>query len=182
VSNTWGVYTLAGVLAFDVDTMVDLSYDSKAKVSNFPVEQGGFTSYNKVQEPFTIPIQLAVSSAPKIKALITALETARTNPTLFNVVTPMRTYLSVTLTTVKFSQSAKSGIDCLIVKVGFEQIRQIQAGATDITLPPPPVDPTLAAKQTEGQQQTIPIARVTQGNITAVKNAIEAGGLRGTTP
>ena len=75
MANGWGLYNLDGSLTFDVDTCIDLKFSNKAKVSNFPVETGGFASYNKVNEPNAIKVRLAVGGTARMAAFQAALMT-----------------------------------------------------------------------------------------------------------
>ena len=68
MAGGWGVYSLSGSLVFDVDSCVDLKFSNKAKVSTFPVEQGAFASYNKVNVPNSVKVRLAVGGQDRIAA------------------------------------------------------------------------------------------------------------------
>jgi hypothetical protein len=109
MANGWGVYTLGGGLAFDVDSCLDLKFGAKAKTSDFPVEEGAFASYNKVLDPFTPKVRLVVKSAPRIAAFQVALHAALASASLFNIVTPTMTYLNVTLEGYDHDQTAENG-------------------------------------------------------------------------
>ena len=82
MANGWGLYYAsgsasgtAGSLVFDVDSVLDLKQTGKSKVSTFPVEEGAFASYNKVQEPDATKVRLAVGGPDRVAAFQAALDT-----------------------------------------------------------------------------------------------------------
>ncbi|OYW18904.1 MAG: hypothetical protein B7Z52_04355, partial [Burkholderiales bacterium 12-64-5] len=50
--NQWGIYTTAGALALDPDTIEAVGYDAEYRVADYPIEEGGFETYDKVALPF----------------------------------------------------------------------------------------------------------------------------------
>ena len=60
----WGIY-LNGVAVLSYDNQMSFGYKQDWKISTYPVEQGSFQSYDKVQLPFEVRMRVAgsVSSA-----------------------------------------------------------------------------------------------------------------------
>lgn len=126
MANGWGVYTLSGVLAFDVDSCLDLKFGAKAKTSDFPVEEGAFASYNKVLDPFAPKVRLVVGGPARIAAFQVALHAALASASLFNIVTPTLTYLNVTLEGYDHDQTAENGaLSLLVVDLAYKQVREV---------------------------------------------------------
>ena len=148
----WGVFDLQGNKVFDVDSLVDLKFSAKSKVSTFPVEQGSFASYNKAMEPFTLPIHMAVSG-PRAEIFETTLAQELAQANLYNVVTDRNTYLNVTLESYDFSRSSESGLDLMVAQINFVQVREVTPAYTTVKLPKPK-NPASASKQVGGKAQT----------------------------
>ncbi|MGO8403995.1 hypothetical protein ACC783_37935, partial [Rhizobium ruizarguesonis] len=45
--NQWGIYTKAGALVLEADSVTAIGYDAEYRVADFPIEEGGFESYDK---------------------------------------------------------------------------------------------------------------------------------------
>ena len=162
MANGWGIYDLSGNLVFDVDSVVDLKFSGKAKVSDFPVEKGSFSSYDKVIDPFTVPVRLAVSDSARSAIFMTTLAQELAQANLYNIVTPMNTYLNVTLEGYDFAQAAENGcITGILVDLKFRQIRQVTPAYTTVALPAKKCkNPTSASSQTNGKVQAQPYSNV----------------------
>lgn len=123
--NTWGVFDLSNNPVFDVDSMIDLSYDSQNRVSSFPVEKGAFTSFNKAASPFKAKVRLAVGGSDRIDAFVSTLEMVLAGTDLYNVVTPQRVYQNVSLERIAYARSKEHGVSMLSADLEFVQIRQV---------------------------------------------------------
>ena len=152
MANGWGVFYLNGGEVFDVDSVVDLKIGNKAKVSDFPVEQGGFASYNKVNVPNNVKVRLTVGGKARIGAFQAALAAELSAPNLYNVVTPTATYLNVTLEGYDYSQASESGLNLLLVDLALKEIREVSPAYTKVTIPHPK-SPTSASKSVNGKVQ-----------------------------
>jgi len=153
VANGWGIYDLSGNLVFDVDSVLDLKQSAKAKASSFPVEEGTFASYNKVLDPFTTKVRLAVNGPDRVAAFQAALDVELDSTNLYNVVTPTKTYLNVTLESYDHDQTAENGgVSGLVVDLALLQIREVTPTYTTVTVPKPK-NPTSASNQTNGKGQ-----------------------------
>lgn len=152
MANGWGVYNLSGNLVFDVDTVLDLKQSAKAKASTFPVEKGTFATYNKVIEPWTNKIRLAVGGKARMAAFMAALQSELSQANLYNVVTPTVTYMNCTLEGYDYSQAAEAGLNLLVVDLSLLQVREVTPTYT--ALPVAKVGKaTSASKQVNGKAQ-----------------------------
>jgi hypothetical protein len=133
--NTWGVYTASGNAVFAVDTFLDLKYNHDSKVSDFPVELGAFTSYNKVLEPSKAKIRLAVGGQSGMAALIVVLETEVAAANLYSIYTPEAIYTSMTLEKFSYPRAQSKGANMLVVDLEFVQIRQVSPSYKKISSP-----------------------------------------------
>lgn len=145
---------------------IDLGADSM--VSDFPVERGSFANYNKVLRPKMIRVSYAVNGSNTEKAdFLNALEDARDNTTLFDVLTPEKHYHDYTISSFNYSRSADSGSNLMIFDIVLNEIRQVQAAyftnapevlqdtATSPVENTAPLNPEAAAKQDIGKTSPV---------------------------
>lgn len=150
----WGVYTLTGALVFDVDSVVDLKYSNKSKVSDFPVEKGAFATYNKVASPFGVKVQLAVSGSTRVSAFLAALDAEVGAANLYNVATPEAVYLNVTLESFDYARASEKGLGLVVAALSFQEVREVTPAYTTVALPPKKVKrPGSASKAVGGKVQ-----------------------------
>lgn len=154
----WGVFYHGTMNAvFTVDTVVDLKFADTAKVASFPIEQGGFTSYDKVVEPYKPKIKLAVGGAEKIANFELALMGELRTVNLYDIVTPEATYYSVTLENYDYSRAQEHGKNLLVAELTFVQIAQVSPAYAKVSLPHPK-NPGAGSKSVNGKTQTQPPA------------------------
>jgi hypothetical protein len=146
------------------DTVPRFEYRGEARVADYPIEQGAFASYNKVQVPFDIRMTMVCSGLNLVQkgaqALTNAiglpngqslmqrpdfldtLEYMRLTTDLFVIVTPDKTYSNVSLEHFDYRREATNGAVMLIVEAWFREIRVTgQATYTKDTASPSGADP-----------------------------------------
>lgn len=152
--NIWGVFRKDGSPAFDVDSFASLTHDDPAKVGTFPVEDGGFASYDKVDNPFRCKVRLSVGGDDaRMQAFLTALRAAKKSLELFDVATPQQTYLGVNLekTAVMRDQAGQGRV---VAELDFLEIRQVQPQYSTVVLPAAKVKKKATGdKSQQGKQQ-----------------------------
>ncbi|MDR1311586.1 MAG: hypothetical protein LBK01_06925 [Burkholderiaceae bacterium] len=124
-SPKWGVYKKDGKVALAVDTVLEIGLGGDSRISNYPVERGGFASYNKVNMPEQYTIRLAKSGDTKSRA--TFLETLGEmveGIELFDIYTPEKNYIDCNLTGYSLRRSAANGVSNLDVEVRFMEVMQ----------------------------------------------------------
>jgi len=140
-SDVWGIFPTLGVLpSFDVDSYLDIGYSGKTKVSQFPIEKGGFVDYNKVQEPFDIKLRLVVGGDSfRIMVLLEDLEAAKNSTDLYRVITPEATYDNCAIVAYDYKRTQEKGRNLLLADVHLVEIRQVSPAYTTVALPHPKV-------------------------------------------
>jgi hypothetical protein len=114
--NRWGIYTKGGVKALEPDSVSAINYSFEYRVADFPIEEGGFESYDKVAMPFDAVVSMTVGGT---------LANRRTFLSkLYNVVTPERTYLSVNIIGARIDRSREQGAGLITVEVRLREIRE----------------------------------------------------------
>lgn len=123
--NQWGMYTQEGELAAPADTVIAFENVLDARISDYPVENGGFASYNKVITPYEIRVIMTCGGAVEDRQdFLKAIQDAWQSTTLYNFVTPECVYLDVNVTGVRQQRAPDRGNGLLALEVVLRKIRQ----------------------------------------------------------
>ena len=132
-------------------SFVDMDYKQDWPVSDYPVEQGAFQSYDKVQMPFDIPVRLAFSGAAvQRQQFLSVINTMANSLNLYDVYTPEGAYTSCSVNHVEFHRDA-TRVSMIVVDVWFEQIRQTSTATFQNTQ-----SPASAGTQANGPVSAVP--------------------------
>lgn len=120
----WGIFNQYGVPIILADSMVGMTYDAGASVSNFPVENGEFRSYNKTRNPSMASVTLAKGSGGTLKRglFLTQLETLLKSTISFYIVTPEYVYMNYQIIGINHSRSASEGATLIKVNLDLQEI------------------------------------------------------------
>jgi hypothetical protein len=128
VNSVWGIYS-GGVPVIVADSVADMSYRQEWVVSDYPVEQGAFQSFDKVQLPFDVHFRYLAGSAAARQALLASIAAIANTTNLYDVVTPDAVYNSVTITHYDYARAAHRGLGLLGVDVWALWVNQQAAAA-----------------------------------------------------
>lgn len=121
----WGLYTVGGTLYTQVDSVLAFEAALEAVVSDYPVEQGGFASYNKVIRPYEVRLMLARGGTVQDRNdFLTAIQAAWKSTDLYDVYTPEMIYRNVNVVNVRRTATADAGVSLLRLEVTLRAIRQ----------------------------------------------------------
>lgn len=141
----WGIF-LDGEQAFAYNSVLDFDFKQDNPTSDYPVEDGSFYSYDKVQLPFDVKVRITSGSAESDRqALLAALRTAASDLNLYDVVTPELTYPSCNITHVDYKRTNVNGIGLIVADIWFVEIRQSATSTFSNTQ-----SPTVAGQQSSG--------------------------------
>lgn len=133
----WGLY-YNGVPVVIAESVIAFGFRAGWNISNYPIERGGFESYNRVVQPFSCRLQFAAGSSMQARqALLRSLEvaTAPGNLTKYDVVTPELVYPRLNIDTYDYDRKAMSGAGLLLVDVKMVEIREQNSGGFDFKSP-----------------------------------------------
>lgn len=90
----WGVYDpTTGKSVLDPDSVLEFSYRREFDISDFPVQEGAFASYNKVIKPFEIQLRFSKGGTQSDRgAFLRSLDNLVASLTLYQVRTPEGVY------------------------------------------------------------------------------------------
>jgi hypothetical protein len=121
----WGVFTPDGATqVLSPTSIVAFEYGNEARVSDYPLEQGAFATYNKVATPFGCRVRMTIGGTEaKRSAFISTLDTMLAATSVYSVLTPERVYLNVTLAGYDFRRESKNGVTLLTIDCTFREVR-----------------------------------------------------------
>jgi hypothetical protein len=153
----WGIF-LDGVPALPYNAVIDFDYKQDWPVSDYPVEDGGFQSYDKVQLPFDIRIRVASGGSDlERQALLDAIEDAANTLDLFDVVTPEKTYSSCNITHYDYRRASHAGVGVIVLDIWLVEIRITSTSTFSSTK-----NPTTSGQQNTGAVTTQPPSQAIQ--------------------
>lgn len=120
----WGIFTASGQPLFDFDNVAGVEIKHEMAVPTYPIEGGGFSSYNKVQLPYDARMTFTVGGDIERRgAFLSALETALFSLSLYTVVMPEFFYSSGNIVHYDLARHDGKGVGMLIVNVYVQEIR-----------------------------------------------------------
>lgn len=157
----WGVYKKGTTTkAFDVSSVVELDISGESNVSDYPIEGGTFTTYNKVLLPNAFGIRMTRDGNQEQRtAFLNWLNTTLGSFELFDILCPEYTYKNVTLKSYRISRTSESGASMVSADCLFQEVRQIPASYTTTRIPAPANQPASPAARTH----PVPDQTVLQG-------------------
>lgn len=123
-SIIWGIFGQKGTLAIRPDNIAAFEYQREYRISDYPLEEGSFESFNKVTLPFDI--RVTMTKGGKLSDRKTFLETvdaAVASLDLFAIVTPERVFSNANLVRQGYRREATAGVSLLTVELQAVEIR-----------------------------------------------------------
>ncbi len=121
----WGVFSPGQIEIASYDSVFAVGIQNESHIADYPLEQGAFASYNKVETPFDVTVTLTKGGTEDERAtFLSDLEDARHGLTLYSVMTPERTYESVNFTTLNIQRSTREGANIIIAQLIGREVRE----------------------------------------------------------
>jgi hypothetical protein len=164
----WAILSSTGSPFIQPDSFVAFEYREERKIPTYPMEKGGFQSYNKVAMPFDIRVTVTCSGNGKTKKanFLTKLQEGMDSTELLKINTPEREYDNCNLIHVDYRKESMHGATLIIAQLYFQQIRIAQAPKASTT------DPSGASKTPLGQ-----LSPVTPSGSFGAFNPNSTGGI-----
>lgn len=120
----WGIFDATGGLAVEPDNVVAFESNREFRIADYPIEDGQFESYNKVQVPYDLRVIMSKGGNDLDRSeFLAALDALVHSTSLYSVVTPESSYTSVNAVRYDFRRSAEAGATLLTVEVQCRQVR-----------------------------------------------------------
>ena len=122
-NGVWGIYQ-NGVPVIEPDSIVTFDYKQTWMISDYPVEQGAFQSYDKVQTPFEVRIRMSKGGSNISRQLFlqNVISIAGTLG-LYDVVTPDAIYRSANITSWDYRRTSANGVGLMVVDMVLVEVR-----------------------------------------------------------
>lgn len=157
----WGIFQ-DGIPVVIADSVVSFGFKQEWSLSTYPLEEGGFESYNKVNSPFDARVRYATGgSAADRKAMLDSIDAIAGTLDLFDVVTPEAIYTSVNIAHYDYHRTATNGAGLLQVDIFLLQVIVTATSTFSNTKTPAGANPVgggniLPQTPTAAQQAQIP--------------------------
>lgn len=150
--NQWGIFDskgkplsdprlfgglLASIGGPEVSTGA-LDYSKETRVSDFPVERGGFASYNKVELASNPVVTLCMMGSESDRtAFLAAVDKACKSVELYSVATPEVTYRNYAIERYGYQRRSNKGATLLLVDLTLREVREVSAQFTTVVIKDP---------------------------------------------
>lgn len=122
-TNPFGLASGAG--AKQPDSIISLGYKREYKISDAPQEKGAFQSYNKVQRPAVIHLQMAKGGSARDRdAFLSWVEEQAAGTALYAIQTPEQGYSGYCIQSYDYRKTSTDGAGIAVVDVEFIEIRE----------------------------------------------------------
>lgn len=140
----WGVYKAGtSTAALDIRSVLELDITCQAQISDYPIETGSFTSYNKVRMPNDYIVRITNDGSKDDRAkLIKWLGDNTSETSVFDIICPEGRLSSVTLASFHIVRNRDGGVSMLTVDCYFRQVRFLPAKYSSTTVAAPANKPT----------------------------------------
>lgn len=147
----WAVFDSSGAPIADYDSVLAFGYQNELRISDYPVEQGQFASYNKTNNPFDVVVTFTCGGSDERRtAFLSALENAKESLQTFTVTTPEYSYRNVNFVGIRTQRSSREGATLLTVEMAGREIRNTGSS----TFPAPKSDAGFPTVE-QGMIQTV---------------------------
>jgi hypothetical protein len=133
----WGIFDQNSQPVITGDAVVSLEMLKEARISNYPIQQGSFASYNKVFLPYQARIQISKGgSIGDRETFLSNIETAFQSDATYNISTPEQTYINAEVAHYTFDRSAQKGANMITADIWLEEVRTTATEAFSQTVNP----------------------------------------------
>lgn len=122
--NTWGIFLDdLPIPVISYESFISFEYKQDLPISTYPVEQGSFTTYDKVRLPAEIRCRLAQGGSVFERQLfLDTIAAAMTTTGLYTVVTPDQIYLNFNFTHRDVVRTAEQGVGLIVVDLWLTEV------------------------------------------------------------
>ena len=172
----WGIVdSTSGAFIFEPDTYLGVDFREEWRVPTYPIENGGFSAYNKVLEPYDVRVTFAIgspqnpfasivggltgTSGSARSALLAQLNAAAGSLNLYTVLTPDQSYTNVNIIHVSYDRrAAEGGASMLVIEVWLKYINLTVTSSYSTSQTPTPdtsnaQNPAAQPEQNQGSVQ-----------------------------
>lgn len=125
VDTGWALLNADGTLAIDPDSFVGMDYRDESRICNYPVEQGSFSSYNKVTIPYDVRLIISCGGQLRMsrQEFLDRLKAMKNSTDLFALATPDNVLVDINMTHFDYRRESRSGVSLITAACWFEEVR-----------------------------------------------------------
>ena len=122
----------SGLSVLIFSSMLEFNLRAEGYAVSAPVEQGSFASYNKVDSPNLLEVQIAIQGTDdELQIALKTLDGLQSSASKLNFVTPVAEYANYTLESYDFSMKRRDGLGVLYIRLRLVEIREVEARYTE---------------------------------------------------
>lgn len=134
-SPQWGIFQ-SGVPIITADSVASMEYRQEWLLSDFPVERGGFETYDKVYTPYQVRFRFTAGGSEADRgALLQSVAEVAGDLNLYDAASPEAIYLNCNITHYDYRRTAVNGVGLIQVDVWLEEVRIVGSSDSDTTMP-----------------------------------------------
>src|SRR5487761_2502364 len=124
----WGVFDSSKNLAINPDSFFGVEAITPYTLSDAQLEQGSFSTYNKVKTPNRVTVKMATGGTVTNRTnFLTVLDQMVADLNLYTIVSPEKVWDNMNCMTYDIRREASRGAGMIMVNVMFEEVRVIQS-------------------------------------------------------
>ena len=153
-AGEWSLLDENGGTAVNFTSFIDIAYNNEGQVLTYPVEEGSFANYNKLESPLDIHVNLAAQGTESdFEYILSRLDEYKRQAVKLSVSTPARVYENMTLKGYSYKRGKDSGAGMLNVELALVEVREV-AARVGMTALGRPRNPTSASRVNMGKTQS----------------------------
>lgn len=154
-ATLWGIF-LDGNDVIVAENVASFEFKKDSNISDYPQEDGAFSSYNKVKVPYDVRLRYTAGySEVTRKALLDSIADIADDYILYTAVTPEASYENVNVVHYDYRRTSEKGVGLLQVDVYLRQVRPTVVAEFSNVAAPSGANPVNG-----GQVQTVPVDNV----------------------
>ena len=120
----WGIFQ-DDVAVVAADNVLGVEYRQDWTIADYPIEQGGFQSYDKVNTPFDVRVTYSCGGSTDHRtAFLQSIDDIAGSLELYDAVTPEQVYENVNVLHYDYNRTATNGLGLMTVRIYLQEIRQ----------------------------------------------------------
>jgi hypothetical protein len=172
-NQQWGIFK-GGLPIVVADNVIAVDYRQDWILADYPIEEGGFETYDKVQTPFDFRVRFSSGgSEANRQALLDSISAIADTLDLFDIVTPEVIYQNVNVRHYDYRRTAVNGVGLLTVDVYLLEIRS--EVSTSFTMAQSSGTKSLTNTQDPGSMSAVDSGIVQTGTPTQTQQSLALG-------
>lgn len=126
-ANYWGIFNEYGVPILLADSIISLNFSNSYSISQAPLEQGSFASYNKVAEAYKATVQLSKGSGGTFMrgVFLKQIDALAASTLKFYIITPEYVYMNACITGYDLVREAHDGAQLMKINLHLQEVREV---------------------------------------------------------